>query len=121
MIKVRVCILWLKAGVYSREAKTMDVGMEGEGDPNKEHLENMFFTEPNEVFEEECRSSTGQGCKLRRWMAMKAMNHKEERDEKSTENVYTLNTPPYAQMGGGWYKNQNLLYFYFLHRTPTSL
>ena len=39
--EVRVYILWVKAGVYSREPSNhgagMSVWMEGGGDPNKEH------------------------------------------------------------------------------------
>ena len=41
----------------SREANNhgagVSVGMEGGGDPNKEHLDNVFFKEPNKAFEEE--------------------------------------------------------------------
>ena len=43
MIKVRVYILWVKAWVYSREARNhitgVSVGIEGVGDPSKEHLD----------------------------------------------------------------------------------
>ena len=61
MIKLRVYILWVKTGVNSREATNhgagVSGGMEGGGDPNKEHLEreNVFFKEPNKAFEEECK------------------------------------------------------------------
>ena len=30
-------------------------------------------------------------------------------NEKGTENEITPKTIPYAQSGGGWYQNQNLL------------
>ena len=50
--------------------------MEGGGETQIKNIEtkNVFFKEPNKAVEEECRS-TGQGCKLRRWMDTKVMNH----------------------------------------------
>ena len=87
MIKVRVCILWLKAVVYSREAKTMEPeGMQGWKEKETQikniYTKNMFFTEPNKAFEEECRS-TGQG-------QCRGFSHNEEnveviRDEENTK------------------------------------